>query len=86
MPKASNVVSKARYVLGEGAITSHKVNHILVRLDEDHLDVLGVTLFQLLLEITAPMLILAEAQNLALKVLQFDVCKASILYDDCQQS
>ena len=76
---------KARGILEEGGITSHKVNNILIRLDEDHPDMLGVALFQLLLQVAAPMLILAEAQDLALKVLQFDVREASILCDPYQQ-
>lgn len=43
---------------------------------EDHLDILDVALFQLLLEITTTMLILAQSVNLAFDVLEGDVVEA----------
>jgi len=43
---------------------------------EDHLDILGVALFELLLKVTTAMLILAQSVDLALDVLEGNVVEA----------
>lgn len=50
------------YVAGFGgnSITSHKLDHVRVRLQEDEVHVLRIALLQLLLQKAASMLVFAE--------------------------
>jgi len=43
---------------------------------EDHLDILGIALFELLLKVTTTMLVLAQSVDLALDVLERNVVEA----------
>jgi len=43
---------------------------------KDHLDILGVALFELLLKVSTTMLILAQSVDLALDVLERDIVEA----------
>jgi hypothetical protein len=53
---------------GEERLTGHEVREMAVGLSEDHVSVLGDTLLELLLEVSATVLILAERKDLALEV------------------
>jgi len=44
---------------------------------EDHLNILGIALFELLLKVSTTMLILAQSVDLTLDVLERDVVEAS---------
>jgi hypothetical protein len=56
--------------------TGHKLDDVGMSLIEDHLHILRILLLQLLLQIAAAMLILAERVNFALKGLELDIGKA----------
>jgi hypothetical protein len=56
--------------------TGHKLDDVGMSLVEDHLHILRILLLQLLLQVTATMLILAERVDFALKGLELDVGKA----------
>jgi len=49
---------------------------VIFDLLEDHLDILGVALFQFLLKVTTTMLVLTQSVDLALDVLEGNVVKA----------
>jgi len=47
---------------------------------KDHLNVLGLSFFQLLLKVTTSMLILAKSKDLSMKTFKRDVCKPRDFY------
>lgn len=60
-------------VVAEGI--GHQLNDMLIGLKPYHVDLLGVALLQLLLKISAAVLILAEGIDLATQLLKWQVCK-----------
>lgn len=62
----------------------HEVREVAVRLAEDHVPVLGHALLELLLQVPAAVLVLAEGQNLALEVLDSSTGK-SVDYSDINE-
>lgn len=60
------------------ALTCHELHHVLVRLDEDHVDALRVALFQLLLQESTPVLVFAKSKDLSLQMLKLSIVEACI--------
>ena len=54
----------------------HQVRKVAVRLAEDHVPVLGNALLELLLQVSAAVLVLAQRKNLALEVLDSRASKS----------
>lgn len=54
----------------------HQVREVAVRLAEDHVPVLGNALLELLLQVSAAVLVLAQRKNLALEVLDSRASKS----------
>ena len=63
------LVSTSTHCVGIGISTSHELHDMRVCLSENQLDLLRITLFQLLLQEATAMLVFAMSQDLALKVL-----------------
>jgi len=61
-------------------LTSHQFDHVRVGLLEDESDVLSITLFQLLLQVTAAVLILAKSVDLADEVQQVDAGVTGVVW------
>lgn len=59
---------------------SHEFHDMLIGLQEDHVEVVGVALFKLLLQVSAAMLIFAQTIDLPLQLFEFDVVEASGLF------
>jgi hypothetical protein len=58
-------------IVAEGI--GHQLNHMLVGLKPDHVDLLRVTVLQLLLQVAASMLILAKGIDLTTELLELHV-------------
>lgn len=55
---------------------SHELDHVVFGLKEDHLDLLGISLFKFALQESASMLVLAKTVDLTFKIRKLDVRKA----------
>ena len=55
--------------MGRGISTRHEFHNILVRLDENQLNMLRIALFQLLLQVATAMLVFTKSKDLALEIL-----------------
>ena len=61
-------------VVAEGV--GHQLNNMLISLKPDHMDLLRIAILELLLEIAASMLILAEGIDLTTELFKLHVCEA----------
>jgi hypothetical protein len=72
------IIAKLEKLLAEviAEWVGHELNNMLVGLKPDHVNMVWVSLLKLLLEVAAPVLVLAEGVDLTTKGLQGDVGKS----------
>lgn len=80
------VVTELKQLLAEVVAKGirHELNNVLVGLQPDHVNLLGVALLELLLEEAASMLVLAQTVDLTTKRLKSNICESVHSYNHCQ--